>query len=65
MTGVELHERLRAAAETGDERLLELLAELEGDELAEAVVALSPAAGSEQARRLLDDGAAGGLWGRS
>ena len=56
MTGEALHERLRAAAEEGEEALLEVLGELEGDELAEAMAVLLPAPTGEPLDR--------GRWGR-
>lgn len=63
--GEALRSRLRAAQDAGEEAVLELLGELEGVELAEAVMALSPAAASAPARWLHDDGGAGARWGRS
>jgi len=56
VTGEALHERLRAAAEEGEEALLEVLGELEGDELAEAMAVLLPAPTGEPLDR--------GRWGR-
>lgn len=54
----ELH---AAVSEGGEERLMEMLGELEGDELAEAVAAITPAAATVPVTGH-DGRRAGGAW---